>query len=328
MNNKNKQLKEAPINKDSKFLNFFLNLLSTISLAWMVWAIYTIYIQIINYYTQDIADIFVKSYIDVSMRYGIASLIVVFPIYLVVVNILHSKYKKNELKKDSFTYRLFTYFILLVSVLFFIFYLVQFINNFLNGIISVAVSLSFLLLLLIIILTFSYYFYDLKRVSYFKKSKVSIIFTIFLVIVVLLGLMIGFLRVERPKDSKNYLIDQKMAEIMSEVAFVIVNFYDTNGKIGENLEVHKLVSTNLSGFVEENIEYRKISKEEFELCVNFKTNSYKGEEPPILNIDQPWIFFKSGRQCYKIDAKKMAEKYYNNEETQKEIDLGVQNFNY
>lgn len=295
-------------------LDFFLNFIAVVSLGWISWSIVNIYFQLVNKYSENITDMFARSYVDTPIRYGIAVLIVITPIYFFTINLLHHKYKKAELSGSSGIARLATYLILLASLVVMAGSLIDLINNFLKGVVGFSVIAKLLIILIVAGVIFGYYFYDLRRQAYEKKSWVSIIAGGLLIILILGGVIIGFLNIEDPETAKNRLIDSNIAEVMSSVSATIVNFYKVNNFLGDNLDIKQLVPVNLSGLVEENVTYRKVSEKEFELCATFKTDAYNSETPFLTDNDYPWIFFKKGLQCYVIDAEKIAEKYYSNNE--------------
>jgi uncharacterized membrane protein len=320
-NKKNTDIKPVKFNL---VLDYFLNLFLLISLGWITWSVITIYFQIINKYLENVADIFAVSYTDIPIRYGIASLIVIVPIYFFVSSLFRFKYKKGELNSNSGITRWSLYLILSATLFIMAGSLITLINNFLNGLTSISAILKILTVLIISGLIFSYYYYRLKNKFFYQTVKwVEIIFIVLAVLIVLGGIVGGFLSIEKPQTAKDRLLDQKISEVMSNLSGAIVYFYKTNGFVGNNLDVKQLVPVNLSGIVEDNISYRKISENEFELCAIFKTDSFVSKEFfSAGDIDYPWIFYKKGQQCYVINAETIAEKYYN------ETELPVESLNF
>lgn len=98
-----------------------------------------------------------------TMRFAIASLVVVFPVYFFTMRFLSRSYTENPSKRDLRIRKWLVYFTLFVTALVMIGDLIALINNFLQGELTMRFFLKVVAVLLIAGAVFYYYFSDLKR---------------------------------------------------------------------------------------------------------------------------------------------------------------------
>lgn len=98
-----------------------------------------------------------------AMRFAIASLFVVFPVYLLTTRFLNKSYEANPTKRDLRIRKWLIYFTLFVAALVVIGDLVTLINNFLSGEITLRFSLKTLAVFFVAGSIFFYYFSDIKK---------------------------------------------------------------------------------------------------------------------------------------------------------------------
>ena len=245
-------------------------------------------------------------FVERSIKYAIASLIVIAPVYFAVVNILHLNYKKQTLNHNSGINRWLTYLMLLVSALAIVGSLIALISGFLNGDYTSNVLLKILTIMVIAGFVFGYYFYDLKRSDYSKIDQISQAVGIIVIVISLALLVIGLLNVETPTKSRMRAADSVTQQTLSTLLYTISGLYKTNGRLEEQVNLSEYVYGN-PGLSVEGISYRKVSDKEFELCANFNLDpiSAAGYSAGI-----PWSNYKQGHQCYTIDAEQENKKLY------------------
>lgn len=282
----------------------FLNLLSLITLGWLAHAFGAVCFQLINKYLGDLNSyISSPQYYNSLLKYGIASLIIIVPVYFLAINLLHRSYKKGELNHDSGIYKWLTYLMLLVSSLTIIGSLIALITNFLDGNYTLSFILKVLTVIVIAGMIFGYYFFDLRRKDYAKKDKISLIAGIILGIAAVVAIVGGFLSVDTPMQARARLEDGKTQEALNQVYYFINNSYYSDQKIQDSYDLKSLLSGN--GYSADNISYRKISDQEYELCATFKD-----KDQSLGDRFAPWFNHEAGYQCYTINAKKEYEKTY------------------
>lgn len=282
----------------------FLNLLSLISLGWLSHAFGTVCFQLINKNLGDLNN-FISSpqYYNGFLKYGIASLLVITPVYFLAINLLHKQYKNGGLSHDSGIYKWLTYLMLLISSLTIIGSLITLITSFLDGNYTLPFILKVLTIIIIASSVFGYYLYDLRRKNYNSKDKISIsagIVAIFLVITIVI---VGFLNVDSPLQARNRLEDSKTQEALNQVYYYINNSYYSSQKLEDSYDLSAVLSGY--GFSTQKISYRKVSEQEYELCVNFN-----GKDQSLGDTFMPWFNHEAGYQCYVISAQREYDKTY------------------
>lgn len=288
-------------------LDAFINLLSLISLGWLAQAFGVVCFQLINKYFGDLTAYYSygSPYYESALKYGIASLIVIAPVYFGAVNVLHNKYKKNELNHTSGIYRWLTYLMLLVSSLTIVGSLITLINSFLNGNYTVPFILKVATVIAIAGVIFGYYFYDLRRKDYLKKDLVSIIVGSIVGVLTVALVVVGFMSVETPAQSRAKAEDSRTEQALAQLVYSIANSYSGTQKLETSYNLPEMLSG--SNLPTDNIIYSKVSETEFQLCTTFLT---KITNPYPQDMTIPWFNHGTGYICYTIDAKKEVEKNF------------------
>ena len=97
------------------------------------------------------------------IRFSIATLLVVFPVYIFTMRFLNKSYEANPTKRDLRIRKWLIYFTLFIVALVVIGDLVALINSFLGGEITTRFSLKALSILFVTGSIFFYYFADIKK---------------------------------------------------------------------------------------------------------------------------------------------------------------------
>ncbi len=297
--------KQNTISKGNGALDAFLNLLVLISLGWLVTSIGKILFNVVdNYFAPNNYYYGYNVSVQVGLKAGIASLIILLPIFLIVVTVLHAQYQKQKLNNTSGIHRWLTYLMLLASALTVIGSLVALIVNFLNGEYTANVLLKILIILLLALGIFGYFGYDLKRKEYSKKSTVSIVAFIIILVVGIGSLVGSFLIIDSPKVSKMKRMDLIKVEHLNTINANVLSFYFTNKKL-PTIEEAKIKSL-FDPETKQPYEYNVLGENEYELCANF---SYAVPENEKMHAAEEWYSHLAGRQCF---AKSISETNLNN----------------
>ena len=140
----------------------FLYLLSIITLVASAVSFGILVFQYINIYFPDIiADYYISpsSYYG-SIRQALATLIVIFPVYVWVSRFLKKDIKENSEKRDLKIRKWLLYFTVFVAALVVIGDLVALINTFLEGELTMRFILKVLAIFFIAGSAFSYYYFE------------------------------------------------------------------------------------------------------------------------------------------------------------------------
>ena len=109
------------------------------------------------------------------MRWSIASLIIVFPLYIFLSRFINKDLVGNPLKKNLGVRKWLTYLTLFIAGVTIITDLIILINTFLGGEITARFAFKVLAVLVVAGAAFSYYLYDLRRDVGQKSGKMKLL---------------------------------------------------------------------------------------------------------------------------------------------------------
>ncbi len=148
--------------------DFFLHLLSMVTLYVSAISVTVISFQAINTWIPDIVDQYYSAEnAQSAIRTALAFLIVVFPVYLFTSWTLTKSYQKDASKHKQWIRKWLVYFTLFIAALIIIGSTIALVMTFLNGEITVRFILKLLTVLLVTGSIFGYYLWDEK--NYEKK---------------------------------------------------------------------------------------------------------------------------------------------------------------
>ena len=282
-------------------LDAFLNLFSLITLGWMSIATGMILFQIIDKLFSPEKIYYYNEFSQVGLKIGIASALIVTPIFLLVIGFLHKHYKNNVLNHQSGVYRWLTYLVLLAAALNIIGRLIQLIFQFLDGSYTLASILKILVVLLIASGIFGYYWYDLKRMDYNQKSQVSKIFFVAVVVIIIASIVGGFFLIDSPQITRMKKRDQERVMHLNNIRNIITSDYINTQVLPTDLSEPKF-SSNIDPKTNQPYEYQLIDATKYGLCATFELPD---EDPQKNGYNTPyplggenWDYHKDGRQCF------------------------------
>jgi hypothetical protein len=168
----------SPIDMKTKALDVCVYVGIGISLVVSITNLLQVIFAAINQKFPDILSY--SSYVDASqsdVRFGVASLVVMFPIYVGLSWYVAKDIKKFLYKQDIAIRKIMIYLTLFVTTLTLIGTLVSVIYTYLGGELSVRFELKALAVFLVTLSVFGYYFYTLRR-NYAKSSVLPVFITL------------------------------------------------------------------------------------------------------------------------------------------------------
>src|SRR3990167_2238199 len=218
-----------------------------------------------------------------GMRWSIASLIIVFPVYIFLSRFINKDLAANFLKKNLGVRKWLTYLTLFIAGVTIITDLILLINTFLGGEITARFAFKILAVLIVAGTVFAYYLYDLKRDAGQKSSKIKLLVwaVSFAVLVSIIG---GFFIMGSPFTLRMKRFDERRGNDLQNIQYQIVNFYKRKGNLPNSLnELKDPIAgfilprdPNPASFVGYNpgvYGYIKVSDLSFKLCANFSLAS-------------------------------------------------------
>lgn len=306
-------------NYNAKYAFYYL--LSLVALIFLAVSAVLIVFQIIDKSIFDVLAYYGSIENQSTLRFGISALLISAPIFFLCVNLINKGLKKGEIDKDSQLRNWLTYFILAVSAVVILGSLVGIINNFLSGEITLKSVLQLITVIIIASLVFSFYLYDIKRDKISKEDRAIKIFFFSSLALIIIIFISSWFFVESPKVARDRKVDEKVLNNIYSLESYINSYYEQEEKLPEDLsEVKSILGiTNFDQFLVdpisgEKIEYKKIGDKEFELCANFRIDSYESERNrvyPVYIGDGSKVYIK-GWNCFKGNLflqKDILEKY-------------------
>ena len=286
----------------------FYYILSLVALIFVAISSAIIVFQIIDKSVFDVLAYYGSYSNQSALRFGISALLISAPIFFLCVNLINNGLKKGEIDKESPLRNWLTYFILAVSAVVILGSLVGIINAFLSGEMTLKSILQLITVIIIASLVFSFYLYDIRRNKISKKDKAMKIFFFSSVSLVVIIFVSAWFFVESPKMARERKIDEKVMNNIHSLESYINSYYEKEEKLPEDLsEVNSVAEVvNFNQFLinpvsGEKIEYKKMGERDFELCANFRTDSYESERNevyPIYAGDGSKVYVK-GWNCFK-----------------------------
>lgn len=255
--------------------DFFLHIGSMVALYASAVSLLNLLFEIINVSFPDALN-FSYDYFSSSMRWSIASLIIVFPLYVFLSWFINKDLNQNPLKKNLGIRKWLTYFTLFVAGVTIITDLIILINTFLGGEITARFGLKVLAVLTVAGVAFAYYIYDLRRDVGQKSSKIKLLVwaVSFGVIASIVG---GFFIMGSPGTLRMKRFDERRVGDLQNIQYQIMNFYQRKGSLPNTSDELK---DPISGFVipadpetNNSYGYEKVSDLSFKICANFSLDS-------------------------------------------------------
>lgn len=290
--------------------DFFLHLLWISMLYTSMISLITLLFQYIDVKFPDALDFHYISSLEI-IRNSMATLIVVWPVYLIVSHFIRKDMAKSPEKAGMWVRKWLMYLTLFVSSITIIVDLVILINNFLGGELTTRFGLKVLAILAIAVCVFWYHLWDLKTEGAINSKAPRNIASISSITIVLI-IIGGFFLVGTPSKQRELRFDDQRVEDLSIIQYEILNYWQTKRELPENLES---LSNELTGYVLQNdpetdlpYEYQIISDLQFELCATFTHESYdhgmnkdyesRADYPMRGYMQTEYFNHSAGRECF------------------------------
>ncbi len=274
----------------------FLHLLSIVTLYASAAAFLVLIFQYINVLIPDplAGDYYmVQSYFS-GIRWSIASLIVIFPVYVWAGYYLNKIYSVEPAKRNLRIRKWLLNFTVFAAALIIIGDLVSLIYNFLGGDLTAKFILKIAAVLFVAVAVFFYYFWELK--SWAKISKTAKkVFVYAVIVIVAAAIVAGFFAAGSPRQERLRRFDDQRIFDLQIIQIQIVYYWQNKEKLPAILDDLK---DPIGGFApakdpETGTEYGYNLKNdlEFSLCANFNQPSVRSQKsvPAVPTIRYPYL---------------------------------------
>jgi hypothetical protein len=282
----------------------FYYLLSLVALVFMSLSTGMIIFQIINKAIVDAAGAAPGLFDSGALKFAISAIIIAVPIYYVLAWQIDKSLFLGQLDKNAPVRKWLIYFILLVSAVVMIGWLIAILNNFLSGEFTLKFILKALTAIIIAALIFIFYLYDIRRENVINaKDKIIKIFFYGSLAIVIAVLAASFFFVESPAQTRAKNRDNVILDQFERIDSAINTYYLDNKKLPDKLldltgnkPGYYISEDDLKNQItKEGFGYKLISKDIYELCADFQTSNKLKDELNSYYRDR-WSHDK-GRQC-------------------------------
>jgi heme A synthase len=283
----------------------FLHLLAIVTLYWSAISFVTLLWQYVNYFFPDaLKNYYYYNGINGPMRFAISSLIIVFPVFILVSWWLNKIYAKEAAVRESKIRKWLIYLTLFIAALVIIGDLITVINIFLGGEITTRFILKALSILLVAAFIFGYYLNDVRKDSPTKLAKPFAIASIIIVLVSVVG---AFFIVGSPQSARLIQFDEQKVSDLQQIQSQIIYYWQRKQVLPNSLDDLKdplssyMISTTdpQTDQAYEYYAHQDTAIPTFELCATFNRESKDSETYRKANLDvnSDW-YHSAGRMCF------------------------------
>ncbi len=222
-----------------------------------------------------------------TIRFALASLVVMYPLYVWLTHALHVDIRKNPEKKELWVRRWLVVLTLFVAGLTIAIDLIASINTFLSGDLTLRFALKAAVILVVLGGGFWYYVEELRG-TWDKKTSLSKIIAWVVSFVVLISIGSAFFIIGSPETERLAKIDQQKVYDLQNIQSQVVNYWQQKAKLPQTIAD---LENPLSGFVAPKDPqngagyiFRATPPLTFELCATFNlagSNVSMGASVPV-----------------------------------------------
>ena len=256
--------------------DFFFQIGSIIGLYVSAGSLIALLHQLINYAFPDNLQYYVDPYSS-GIKFAIASLLVIFPLYIFLGYILQKDFRANPEKRNLPIRKWLVYFTLFVASLVIVGDLIAIINTFLGGEITTRFILKALAVFVVAGLVFGYYIRDIRRPETAEKNLK--LFASVSALLVLASIVCGFVVMGSPTTQRKLRFDELRTRDLQDLqSTIIYQYWQMKSALPASL-------ADLSGIIDYSAPtdpetkapyiYEKTSDLSFKLCADFNLVNQK-----------------------------------------------------
>lgn len=251
--------------------DFVLHLAAMIALYWSVISLITLLFNYIDFlYPEDV--LYYADPYSGAMRFAMASLIIVFPAFLILMRFVNRDLRAHTEKRDLGFRKWLLYVTILIGGVVIVGDLIALVNNFLGGELTMRFLLKVFTILIVVGAAFSYFLAELRG-YWAQREKESRLVGLSTAALVILALVAGFVIMGSPGTQRELRLDQERVNDLQQIQWEVVNFWQRNNRLPQSIEQ---LESAITGFrlpedpaSGEPYSYRVLSDTRFELCATF-----------------------------------------------------------
>jgi len=253
--------------------DFFLNLGAIVALYVVIGSLLSLLFEVINVAYPKITEGYYYGYNSIS--WPVASIMVVFPIFILLMRVLENAYKAEPESRHTGIHKFLSYLTLFIAGGILIGNLVTVLYYFLDG---QELTTGFLLKVLVLfVISGSIFKYYLSDIQNKLTSKSRMVWRGIALFIIVGSILWGFAVLGSPSTQRMYKYDNQKINDLSNTTGSINNYYADNGKLPESLdelgkiEYYYVIRTDSQTNVP--YEYKKITDVQYEVCAVFNKPS-------------------------------------------------------
>ena len=232
-----------------------------------------------------------------GMSFAIASLIIIFPIYILLTRANNQDVRAHDQKRNLWVHKWGIYLTLFLSASGMLIDLITLVYTFLRG---EQMTVEFIVKVLVVLVVFGavFYYYNKDIKGYWQKNESkSKVIGASVAAVVLVSLISGFFVMGSPSTQRKIKNDRVRISDLQSIQYSIINYYRSKQELPESLEA---LTDPLEGIGYTPVDpesglkygYNLIASEgpepKFELCAKFSLESPKVDEGALSGGYDDW----------------------------------------
>jgi len=210
-----------------------------------------------------------------TIRYSSSSLIVAFPIFLLSSWLIGKEFEKSLNLRQMAVRKWLIYLTLFVAGITMIVDMIQLVDRFYSGELTVPFLLKVVTILVVTGCTFGYLVWELKEKKSLQFRTDILAGVVSIVLLIILGG--GFLLAGTPGYQRDVRLDEKRVQDLQSIQYEIIEYWRSKEKLPEKLtdlerDVHYF-EIPVDPETEEGYEYSVANTLTFEVCATFATES-------------------------------------------------------
>ncbi|MDP3963703.1 MAG: DUF5671 domain-containing protein [bacterium] len=228
--------------------------------------------QYINRFIPDPLQYYEQYGINQSIRWSLAALVIVFPVFLWIARHLEKDFAAHMEKQQLAIRRWLLNLTLFIAAITIIVDLITLIYNYLGGELTTRFLLKILVVLAVAVGIFTYYIWELRREASGRSAKMRNLGNIIMAIVALVAIG-GFIIAGSPRSERLRRFDQQRVSDLQSIQYQIVDYWQRKQQLPDSIDI---LRNDLAGYIppqdperQQPYTYRKKGDLAFELCAAF-----------------------------------------------------------
>lgn len=268
----------------------FLQLLAIVTLYLSAVAFGTLLFQFINTWIPDaLESLYAATGRSNSIRFALASLVVVFPVYIWVTLHLQKDIRLLPARSDMRSRKWLLNFTLFATAIVIIIDLITLVYRYLDGDVSMRFFFKILVVLVIALVIFKYYLWNLRTKGQ-GRDAIMKRFGQIVIGLVALATLGGFALAGSPQSARRAAFDERRVNDLAEIQWQIVSYWQEKDTLPDNLDA---LYDSLRGYraavdpeTQEPYEYTYQGDLTFTLCATFTTSSTSTNSPAPTRVQK------------------------------------------